>query len=74
MRNGVKWDAPLERHFKSLLESDPWGIKMSHFTPLHIRKERSPPSGEVMTERGDADCAFSMCNGVILQGFRNEKN
>ena len=22
MRNGVKWSAPVERHFKSLLESD----------------------------------------------------
>jgi hypothetical protein len=29
------------------------------FTPLHIRKERSPTMWAVMSERGDADCAFN---------------
>ena len=31
---------------------------------LHLCTFKTPPSGAVMSERGDADCAFSMCNGV----------
>jgi len=31
---------------------------------LHLCTFKTPPSGAVMSERGDTDCAFSMCNGV----------
>ena len=31
---------------------------------LHLCTFKTPPSGAVMSERGDADCAFEMCNGV----------
>ena len=31
---------------------------------LHLCTFKTPPSGAVMSEQGDADCAFSMCNGV----------
>ncbi len=32
--------------------------------PLHLCTFKTPPKGAVMSERGDADCAFQMCNGV----------
>ena len=31
---------------------------------LHLCTFKTPPSGAVMNVQGDADCAFSMCNGV----------
>ena len=31
---------------------------------LHLCTFKTPPSGAVMSERGDADCTFEMCNGV----------
>jgi predicted NAD-dependent protein-ADP-ribosyltransferase YbiA (DUF1768 family) len=31
---------------------------------LHLCTFKTPPSGAVMSEQGDADCTFSMCNGV----------
>jgi hypothetical protein len=39
----------------------PRSLKNSY---LHLCTFKTPPSGAVMSERGDADCAFSMCNGV----------
>ena len=32
----LKWDAPEGRHFKSLLISDPWRNKMSHFISSRV--------------------------------------
>ena len=31
---------------------------------LHLCTFKTPPSGAVMSERGDADCALKMRNGV----------
>ena len=40
---------------------------------LHLCTFQTPPSGAVMSERGDADCAFQMHNGVkqIMDKFNN---
>ena len=40
---------------------------MSYFTPFLIQ---NAALRAVMSEKGVADCAFSMRNGVILQGFK----
>ena len=37
-------------------------IQFSYY--LHLCTFKTPPSGAVMSERGDADCAFLMRNGV----------
>ena len=45
-------------------------VKMSCLNPLYISEElhlctfKTPTSWAVMSERGDADCAFKMRNGV----------
>ena len=41
------------------------------FTPLHIQ---NAPSGAVMSERGDADCTFEMCNGVNRRFISHKGN
>ena len=41
-----------------------WTTNMLHLCTF--TRNGRPPSGAVMSERGDADCAFSMCNGVNL--------
>jgi hypothetical protein len=37
---------------------------------LHLRSFKTPPSGAVMSDEDDADCAFSMRKGVNLQGCK----
>jgi len=37
---------------------------------LHLCTFKTPTSWAVLSEQGDADCAFSMCNGV-KDGFEN---
>ena len=51
--------------FKLVVEgsSPSSGEEFSGFS-LHLCTFKTPPSGAFMTERGDADCTFSMCNGV----------
>ena len=35
-----------------------------HRGHLHLRSFKTPPSGAVMSDEDDADCAFSMRKGV----------
>jgi len=39
---------------------------------LHLCTFKTPTLWAVMSERGDTDCAFSMCNGVKLNVTNND--
>ena len=41
-------------------------MKNYTFEELHLRSFKTPPSGAVMSDEDDADCAFSMRKGVKL--------
>jgi hypothetical protein len=42
------------------------------FTYLHLRSFKTPPSGAVMSDEDDADCAFSMRKGVKRHKISNK--
>ena len=50
-----------------ILHKYPITVSIDSECMLHLCTFKTPTSGAVMSEQGDADCAFEMCNGVNLE-------
>ena len=50
-----------------ILHKCPITVSFDSECMLHLCTFKTPTSGAVMSEQGDADCAFEMCNGVNLE-------
>ena len=48
------------------------GHNRPQYQYLHLCPLKTPPSGAVMNERGDADCTLKMCNGVKTYNCEKE--
>ena len=50
-----------------------WQVGMIMYVRLHLRSFKTPPSGAVMSDEDDADCAFSMRKGVKVLRYKKPK-
>ncbi len=70
------WFTPTNNLIRPADSHSSWSMTDKDLNPspegavLHLRSFKTPPSGAVMSDEDDADCAFSMRKGVNLQGCK----